>query len=610
MRALVAANPIGKRTFETALGYIVQFWRFLDQIEDVSAAGGGTFCGPKSVFDIPGLVWSMFKDWLAGGATTAHYSYFWCKRIFDLAATLLQTGDLTKHGFPLPPNPFPNPHKMAARRPGNTVVQTADTLDVQTARAAAKALFSHFQETDTRIRAQRDALANLNDDRGQALREWLGLAHENGWIFAAVSEERTRAVLDRVGDPEIVKVKHGLSKAARPGLWILPSANEILVAMALVMLRTGWNTSTIIDMNVEKWWEPHPTKGNQIARLSSRKLRAKGKVQQSWSDRHNPQHPFQVVLRVVEWTRILRDGLKMELDRIKLRLAAGGSEAEQEALKRQIQKIDTMSRRIWLSFPTTTTVGRKRRISLELRPKYEYVNKVLADAGVTLNGRPLSFTQMLTRDSWALFAYEASGYNLLVTQLALGHGDLASILHYLDRKALRNRHRRQFFDLQTHVLHELEKGRLVPRVLRRLVDKGEISEEEAAILQRGGVISRQGIACANPRNPDREIDPRHAVGEVCRAQACLDGCSKAFVTFDGGLHIARRIIELRRLRDEMPLLAWTSSDHPHDLDFFEQVMARFSPLNRSAAFDKAAAEPRPLIYTVPGRSALTKTAKG
>jgi hypothetical protein len=142
--------------------------------------------------------------------------------------------------------------------------------------------------------------------------------------------------------------------------------------------------------------------------------------------------------------------------------------------------------------------------------------------------------------------------------------------------------------------------------LKALVERGQISEEEAAHLARGGTRSRQGVTCANPYSPDLAVVPDHAPGTVCVVQNCLDGCSKAFATLDCLEYVAGRILELRLLEAEMPLLAWTSSDHPHDLQFLEQLFERFSEDNRRMAMAKAKLSPSSPIFTRPSPASLAK----
>ena len=112
----------------------------------------------------------------------------------------------------------------------------------------------------------------------------------------------------------------------------------------------------------------------------------------------------------------------------------------------------------------------------------------------------------------------------------------------------------------------------------------------------------------NPYAPDAFVDPSHKAGRPCGTQACLSGCSKAFATIDALEFIARRILELRGIRDTMPLFAWTESEHPHDLEFLEAIAEQFSAENQRRAFALALENCAPVIYTVPSR--LAKSATG
>jgi hypothetical protein len=258
--------------------------------------------------------------------------------------------------------------------------------------------------------------------------------------------------------------------------------------------------------------------------------------------------------------------------------------------------------RIWLYHDTEGKI-----CCLGRSTQYRYINEIFEAHEIHHKGKPLKFSQTLCRDTWAIFTYESSGYHVLVTQVALGHQDLTSILHYFDQKSVRNKHRRQFFGFQTHIMTEITQGRINPRILRVLVEKGEITDAEAETLSRGGFRTRQGVLCMNPKSPDAGIDPGHKPGDTCRSQACLDGCSKAYATLDCLEYVACRIIELRLLRDQMPLPAWTSSDYPHDLQFLETLFEMFSEANREAAIKAAECKNTPMIYTLPSKAALVRT---
>src|SRR3546814_14682157 len=64
------------------------------------------------------------------------------------------------------------------------------------------------------------------------------------------------------------------------------------------------------------------------------------------------------------------------------------------------------------------------------------VNHIIVQHEITdENGELVRWKTSRARDARALFVYETSGYNLIVTQIALGHNCLDALLPYLHRKS-------------------------------------------------------------------------------------------------------------------------------------------------------------------------------
>jgi hypothetical protein len=600
LQEAVQRNPLTRESFVAQLNAIYKFYRFLDEMENVAESAGEHFAAPLSITEIPGTTWMLFKNWLAAGTASAHLVYYHCSRAFDFAASqLAATNGRALSGFPLPLNPFPNPQKSAAMRPAQTDV----TLDLEEAYAISAVLFDRVRITTERIEQQRSMMAN-DTERGLHLRKWLTLAEDHAWRLENVQARQLAEINEVVGLPEMQFEKVVRNNRLAAGFWLVPSRSEVMLAFALVMLRTGWNTSTTLDIDSTNWWKAHPT-SSQTVEVFSRKARANGNVQQSYSNKYIKTHPYQVLTSVLKWTEPLRNAIANDLERN----AEGRSVISPISDKRRGQ-LRNMSKRVWLYLASNNilSIDRLPVCCLDRDVKYDVVNEVLRSEGLLHRGEPIRFMQEVSRATWAGFTYEVTGYNLLVTQVALGHSNLDTLLSYINQRAIRNRHRREWFNLQQHVISEIENGRLSPRTLRELIEKGELTDAEASDLESGGTRTRQGMTCVNPYAPDAFVDPSHKAGRPCGTQACLSGCSKAFATIDALEFIARRILELRGIRDTMPLFAWTESEHPHDLEFLEAIAEQFSAENQRRAFALALENCAPVIYTVPSR--LAKSATG
>ena len=264
-RALVPAlremskEPLTRSSFKTGLLHLQSFWRFVDEVEAASKASGGAFHAPTSVFEIPGVVWALFKDWLdAQAISSQHFTYYHCKRAFDLAASLSDPIIAAQTGYPLPLNPFPNPQKVAAR-----TGQAEDKfLEPNTIRAAAEVLLDHVRATTSRIQGARQRVTLVADGSLSPSNRFHNFAVERNWNLDAPSTP-----YDAFADFEPVKSGHGIGRLAGRAWWFVPNQDDLLPAFCLVMLRTGWNTSTTRDMNAEDWARDHPTRPAQLIQL-------------------------------------------------------------------------------------------------------------------------------------------------------------------------------------------------------------------------------------------------------------------------------------------------------------------------------------------------------
>lgn len=357
----------------------------------------------------------------------------------------------------------------------------------------------------------------------------------------------------------------------------VPRKFDLLAALALLLQQTGWNVSTALDLDVRDWWKPHPTHPDLVVKMYSSKGRAGGTLQPAFSLRKKRLKPFDLVNRVLEWTKPLREAVENKLAEIKQSLELNPSNAE---LLAEEARLDALSSRLWLhlDFHGKITTLEKDDV------KWTWINEILRNSGVLSNGSPMVFSQDLTRKSYACFVYETSGYNLIITQVALGHKDFSSLIAYLDRKRIRKRNRREWFGLQCALLESLEQGALLRTVLAKQLRKGVITPEEVTRLEQRSARTRQGFLCADPWNPDEHADPGHRSGEVCREQRCLAGCSKAFATWDTAQWLALYILELRRRRERTPVPLWHESDDDVDLGIAEDLLDRFSEANQQAAF--------------------------
>jgi hypothetical protein len=420
-----------------------------------------------------------------------------------------------------------------------------------------------------------------------------GLGESKSW--SVVDMQAGSGVYYTIGDASpatVQQITEGLHA-------FVPRQNDLRAAIGLFLLHSGWNISTALDLDATNWWRPHPTHPDILAQIFAPKVRAKGRIQHAYSLKSKAFRPFDIIQRVLRWTEPLRASLQQRLAVLEKMLL---EDPTNELLQSEREYIASIVKRVWLFVNLDGRIVAAAKQDM----RWSWVNLLFKQAGVEVDGAPVQFTQSLTRKSFAVFVYETSGYNLIVTQVALGHKDFSSLLAYLDRKRIRTANRRSWFHLQVEVLKGLEAGALMSTLLAKKLRKGSISEEEVHALEQRSARTRQGFACADPMNPDKKADPGHRDGQVCREQRCLTGCSKAFATWDTAQWLALYVLELRRRRDQTPFPLWSESDDDIDLRVAEDLLSCYSDANQKRAFAWAhrKIQQRPVLVTLPGLGAL------
>jgi integrase len=432
---------------------------------------------------------------------------------------------------------------------------------------------------------------------GDALPELHALGRDAGWEVNHWQQgSGTYYKFDRAAPATVAQIVRALHA-------FVPRKHDLLAALALLLQQTGWNVSTALDLDVRDWWKPHPTHPDLVVKMYAPKGRAGGTLQPAFSLRKKKLKPFDLVTRVLEWTAPLRDSVKHKLAETKRLLA---SDADNAALLQEEARLDALRSRLWLhlDFHGKITTLEKDDV------KWTWINEILKKSGVKLNNDPVVFSQDLTRKSYACFVYETSGYNLVITQVALGHKDFSSLIAYLDRKRIRKRNRRAWFDLQCALLGTLKEGALLRTVLAKQLRDGAVTADEIRRLDERSSRTRQGFLCANPWEPDEHADPGHRSGEICREQRCLSGCSKAFATWDTAQWLALHVLELRRRREQTPVPLWHESDDDVDLGIAEDLLNRFTITNQQAAFRWASERLKRQGYQITLPSSVTMRLAG
>lgn len=184
-----------------------------------------------------------------------------------------------------------------------------------------------------------------------------------------------------------------------------------------------------------------------------------------------------------------------------------------------------------------------------------------------------SFTLSVLRDVFINNAYTSSGFNIFVAQAAAGHRSGTSLRNYLHNQVRRRRNYARGRTFQDHLFGEMRRGVVDPVILRKLMDDGEITDEQRNRWLAYRDRTRQGTGCKNSKSPPEDIAPDHRLGETCRIQRCVI-CSNALVFLDSLDPIACRIAELVRIQMITPLLVWSNSSFRFEHDVAVATLAQ------------------------------------
>jgi hypothetical protein len=354
--------------------------------------------------------------------------------------------------------------------------------------------------------------------------------------------------------------------------WFHPSYHDTAVFLWLFMLGTGWNLSTALGLDVtdDAWFEDHPHKPefkvlHAFKGRSQRHVFALSLERPEW-------HPFSVVRFMIERTAPLRETLRRRL------AAAEASHAESasHAGEAEIERLRAAIRSPWL-YHVVNKVGDVNALGHRDSAPLNDVARIAAERGGLLEAHP-SLAQMATstaRDAWIGYAYQKTGHNVLLAQLAAQHVNARTLKHYLKRRRYRTHSEKMVRLVQDAAFTEIEARRpLDPTRLRILVRNGAITPEQERRLLDLRQRTRLGMGCLDPTAPPRDVAPEHRPGALCRVQRCT-GCVHGVTFAESLVPLARARAELMHLQREVPFAAWAGSSFETEMQSIEATLASF-----------------------------------
>jgi len=357
----------------------------------------------------------------------------------------------------------------------------------------------------------------------------------------------------------------------------------------LFLAKTGWNPSTVLNIDVNDCIRPHPTDSDRHI-VHAIKERGGGYEQSAVGLNKTQIAPGSLLRAVLQRTRSLREEVTAELTKREAELqkarAAGGDTA---ALELSVARLRRAARSPWIFRPTTGpnrggfSVLTQENVNMSggrgspLTSTRAMV-EIVREANRTRPGKDqisedLSLTDF--RDAFIAFAYEKSGYDWLMAKLAAGHQSIQSAITYLRNRRFKNYGFDQVTKLGEALFNEIRKHRVVDAAfLFRLVQVGEITEAQRQRWMNDKDRTRMGTGCRDFKHPPAWIAPEHVEGAGCRIQRCIL-CKHAIVFKDSADGLCRRLAELRHLKTEISMTTWMESLFGDELEALEATLADF-----------------------------------
>jgi hypothetical protein len=376
--------------------------------------------------------------------------------------------------------------------------------------------------------------------------------------------------------------------------WFVPTYDDTFVAMALVLLHTGWNLGTVLNIDIESWHEKRigSELGETVA-VHTKLFGVKGRTgeeQVSFSLTRPKFHPYRVIEDQISRTLPLRAALGAQV---------AGLEAKPHRTHEEERSLEQMRRSLkspWLFFRNANLgiggrVGDLRvsdekimnqRIRSILREHGERLGW-LTDEALAAQINELRLSDL--RDGFAAFLYEDSLYNMFLVKRALGHKSLSATKHYLRQKRQRRAHWAEFKSLQEAIWDEIATWkRLDPTILFIRVRYGDATPEQRRRLAEHRERTRMGMGCLDPRSPPPEVAPNHK-GGTCIVQRCTL-CRHGVVFEETFEALALRMAEIRHIRPQIPPDRWGDSSFVVEWAAIEETIERSFP-GRQQEFEDA-----------------------
>jgi len=315
---------------------------------------------------------------------------------------------------------------------------------------------------------------------------------------------------------------------------------DIAIAYAMVLMKCGMNTDAVARMITGRWWLPDPIYPEKRVVLVGPK-RLPGEIQRGSSSIYRRTDPYQVMKKIIEIQSPISERLQQKIEGVE-----DADRVNQSSL-------------VWM-WPEKSGIGDLLPETRNKERMHAFIDKLFVSSDIRReNGRPVKLRFSSCRDIFALFIYQKSGFNYVLTAHSLGQSTLEAVLHHIEKRDLIIKDRQRIIDLQGQILPDLRKGRFSPS-----------EYGDGPKLLRTAV----GLGCRDPLHPTETGDPGNPGGIICRSQHCWR-CLQWFATIECLPYLSRAIMDLQHIETTLGYGLWIASDYREMLAILEYIVGKF-----------------------------------
>jgi len=354
---------------------------------------------------------------------------------------------------------------------------------------------------------------------------------------------------------------------------LYPDRKQAAHLLYLFLCKTGWNLETALDIDVEDYWRPHPT-NESFAIVYSSKHRARGEYQRAASEVKPRMSAINLLKAIIARTEPLREALRSELNELLLTEKNNSHDVDMKIWAR-INELNRCIRSPWLH----VVIKEENSISALNGPVVNETEQRLSTLIKRVNANRGAEEQLEEslkigdfRDAYISAQYRRSNYSWIVAHLAAGHKNIRSLQAYLQKRQWKAHGEKTVRSFVSVLWDEIRTTKTVdPATLHALVQRGEITEEQRKRWIAHKDRTKFGTGCKNFTNPPKALAPEHKDGDGCRIQRCTL-CPHAVIFDDSMDPLARRLAQLRVIKENVPLPSWYDSSWPAETEATEQIL--------------------------------------